>query len=283
MNELLIAVDFSESSLNALEHGFGIAERFKMHMVLVWVETKSSTKFLNIKSSESIEDAVTKKFIELKSHYQPRLHGMDFEFRIQKGIAYNEIVSLAEKLEVDLILTGSHGIHGYKQMFVGNNANNIIQKSKIPVIAIQPNRKETTSLSKIVAPIDSTIDTRQKIPLITSFAQKFGAEVHLVGLTTSSISTLTRRVEDYVNQSQKFLESNRVKVVKTMLKTDDIAKSTLDYATKIEANLIAVMVEQESFSSDLWLGTQCAQLVNQSPIPVLCVPNKEIIKSAPGL
>ena len=168
-------------------------------------------------------------------------------------------------------------------MFIGNNANNVISKSKVPVLSIQINRKETTALTKIVAPIDNTIDTRQKIPFVTAFAQKFGAEVHLLGLYTTSVNTLVRRVDDYLAQTVKYMESNRIKVFAHTEKTDSLAKSILDYAIKIDANLISVMVEQESFSSDLWLGSQCAQLVNQSPIPVLCVPNKEYVKSVAGL
>lgn len=283
MNELLVGVDFSESSLNALEHAFGIAERFKMHMVLVWVETKNSVKFLNTPKGVSIEEYVTQKFEELKKKYHPRLQGKDFEYKILKGVAYTEIVNLAHQLQVDVIVTGSHGVHGYKQLFMGNNANNIIEKSKVPVISIQLNRKESTALTKIVTQIDSTIDTRQKIPFVTAFAQKFGAEVHVVGIYTSGVNTLVRRVDDYIAQTVKYIESFHVKTTVKKIKTESPAKSILEYANEINANLIATMVEQETFSSDLWLGSQCAQLVNQSPVPVLTIPNKEIIKSSPGL
>ena len=43
------------------------------------------------------------------------------------------------------------------------------------------------------------------------------------------------------------------------------------------------MIETESRTSDLWLGSQGQQLVNQSSVPVLSIANRQLIKATPGL
>jgi len=39
---------------------------------------------------------------------------------------------------------------------------------------------------------------------------------------------------------------------------------------KFEANLISIMTEQETTTTNLFLGPYASQMVNHSPIPVLC-------------
>jgi len=283
MNEILVAVDFSDSSINALEHAVGVAEKFKSNILMVWVESKSSLRYLNINKGEDVKENVSARFEELIAKYKPQLNGMDMEYRCRKGIAYKEIVAVSVENKVDMIVSGVHGVKGFRRFLMGDTANHIIAEAKCPVLTIGLHRTLGRALKDIVLPIDQSLDTRQKVGIATQFAQLFGARIHILGLYMSNVDTLKRRVDEYVKQVDKHLKKNKVETVVYMEKDYKGAKSILNYANRVDANLIITMIETETRTSDLWLGSQGQQLVNQSTVPVLSIANKQLIKHRPGL
>ena len=282
MNEILVAVDFSDSSINALEHAIGVAKRFKANILMVWVENKRSLVHCGTKSPEEARKTATKKMEELIAKYKPELGGQDMEYRLRKGVTYKEVVALSKENKVDMIVTGVHGVHGFRRFFMGDNAKHILAEAKVPVLTIGLHRTLDRPLEVIVMPIDSTLDTRQKVGITTKFAQVFGATIHILGIYSSNVDTLRMRVNNYVEQVEKHLDKSNVKHLTHFVKKND-ARTILNYAKKVDANLIVTMMETETRASDLWLGAQAQQLVNQSPIPVLSIANRQLIKARPGL
>jgi nucleotide-binding universal stress UspA family protein len=283
MNEILVAIDFSDSSINALEHAIGVASKFRSNILMVWVESKASVQYLGLPKSGNTEEYIVNKFKKLVDKYKPLLNGMDLEYRCRKGTAYKEIIALSIENKVDMIVSGVHGAHGFRRFLMGNTANHIIAEAKCPVLTIGLHRTLGRDLNHIVLPIDQSLDTRQKVGIATQFAQLFGATIHILGLYTSSVKTLQIRVDEYVKQVNKHLIKNGINTIVYIEKNYKGAKSILDYSKKVDANLILTMIETESRTSDLWLGSQGQQLVNQSTIPVLSIANKQLIKSRPGL
>lgn len=284
MNELLVGVDFSESSNNALAHAVGLASRFKSNMLWIWVENKESIRHLNLEKGENIEDAVNAKFEELKKQYESQVNPDKIQTRIRSGIIHKEIVGLANENKVGMIVMGAHGTRGFRRFLMGDNANYVIAAAKCPVITIREHRTLARDLKTIVVPIDSSLDTRQKLPIAAKMALAYGAEIHLLGLYFSNVASMRKRVNNYVEQTEKFLERSGIKNFKThFTKSNNGARTIMNYAIKVDAGLIATMIETESLSSDLWLGSQGQQLVNQSPVPILSITNKDILKSRPGM
>lgn len=276
MKKILMAMDFSDSSLNAFQHALSIAEKFSSEITLLWNQTKDSELRLDAKKGESIKEKAEQKLKETVEKYNN--NNLVFDYIITKGTTYKEVVKFSQKIDADLIITGNHGTHGVRRFFMGDNANKIIALAKCPVLTIQLHRNITQDLKKIVIAIDNTIETRQKLPLTMEFAKRFGAEVHIIGIYSSSVASLKMKVDSYVKQAFAGLRTKGIPNHYHFEKTTNISKTILDYANKIHANLIVTMVDTEYFTSDMFLGKQGQQLVNQSHIPVLSVHNKEFIK-----
>jgi nucleotide-binding universal stress UspA family protein len=284
MNEILVGVDFSESSQNALAHAVGLATKFKSNLLLVWVENSNSIRHLELEKGEEIHAVVEKRFQEVIEKYGKDISPRDIDTKIRKGVTYKEIVSLSIENDVDMIVVGAHGSQGFRRFLMGDNANHIIAEARCPVITIREHRTLNRDLDTIVIPIDSSLDTRQKLPIATKIALYYGADIHLLGLYFSNVGTLRKRVNSYVEQSEQFIIKSGVKnVVIHYAASKNGARTIMNYAIKVNAGLIATMIETERLASDLWLGSQGQQLVNQSPVPILSIANKEYMRSRPGL
>ncbi len=284
MNEILVGIDFSESSNNALAHAVGLASKFKSNLLLVWVENNNSIRHLNILSNENIKDIVFSKFKDIVNKYSGDISPGEIEYCIRKGSTYKEVIALSIENDVDMIVIGAHGSQGFRRYFMGDNANHIIAEAKCPVISIREHRTLERELDTIVIPIDSSLDTRQKLPVTAKIALYYRADVHLLGLYFSNVGNLRKRVNSYVEQSEQFLLKSGIKNVVVHYSTSkNGARTIMNYAIKVNAGLISTMIETEKLASDLWLGSQGQQLVNQSPIPIMSIANKEYMRSRPGL
>lgn len=272
---IVVGIDFSDCSINALEHAITIAQKARSGITMVWVNHLDYSKEIFSVEPKEINKEVENRFNELIKKYKSQLFGQPITYVIRKGKVYKEVCEVSEELDAFMIVIGTHGSSGFEEFWIGSNANRVISASKRPVITIRGGIDVERNLNKIVMPFDSTKETRQKLPIVALLAKYFNSEVHIVGMFTSSLDDIRYRIRNYVAQGEDYFKENGVTYTVAFLEADNITETTLNYANKIQANLITIMTEQETDLSNLWLGTYAAQMVNHSPIPVLSLhPDK---------
>jgi len=269
--KIVVGIDFSDCSLNALEHAVIIAQKATAGLVMVWVNHLDYSKEIFSLEPENLQSEVARRFEELIRKYEPSLKAGQLSYRIASGKVYKEICKVANEEEAFLIVVGTHGSSGFEEFWIGSNANRIVSASKLPIMTIRAGVNSKKELKTIVMPFDSTKLTRQKLPITAMLAQYFDAEIHIVGVYTSSLDDVRFRIQTYVAQTEEYLEERKIRYRSVFLEAENITDTVLEYAVKADANLIAIMTEQETTTANLWLGPYAAQMVNHSSIPVLSV------------
>jgi len=176
---------------------------------------------------------------------------------------------------------GTHGSSGFEQFWIGSNANRLISIAHCPVITLRAGISARHPLERIIMPIDSTIDTRQKVPFTAYLARLFDAEIYVVSVYASKYKAIRRRVDEYTDQVIKYLEEEGMVYRRDAIEVDNLTTATIDYANKVRANLISIMTEQETSPYNLLVGPYAQQMVNNSPFPVLSInPVETLIMSS---
>ncbi len=277
MKTILSAIDFSDCSINALEHAITIAKVSKSNLLMLWVNNPNTTKtILSSDLSDDLLEEVEHQFSSLITKYGPQLPDSKIDYIIREGKVYKEVVNQAKESDVWLIVAGTHGSSGFEELWIGSNANKIVTAAPCPVITIRAGIQIERHLDRIVMPLDSTPETRQKVPFVCDLAAMFDAEVHIVAMYTTSVEQVRGYVHSYAKQSAAYFKKNNVKHQIIEMEADNISTSTIDYAKKIDANLIAIMTEQEKTATNIWLGPYAQQMVHHSPIPVLSIHPTEL-------
>ncbi len=269
--KILIGIDFSECSLNALEHAITIAQRASAGITMVWVNHLDYSKEIFSVEPKDLINEVEEKFKEIIKKYKSKLGREEFNYKIRKGKVYKEICTVADEVDAFLIVIGTHGSTGFEEFWIGSNANRVVSTSRKPIITIRAGVDIDKGLRKIVMPFDSTKVTRQKLPMTALLAKFFNAEVHILGMYTSNLDDIRYRIRNYVEQAKDYLGENDILYKVEFIETDHITEATIEYANKVNANLISIMTEQETKTSNLWLGPYASQMVNHSPVPVLSI------------
>jgi len=279
MNKILVAVDFSKGSLRALAYAIKLSNIFSADILMTYVIKPNSNDSIFSNSSDRIIEDVTKRFEELLKTYKKKLKKAQIGFKIRKGKIHTEIANQAKYSDCGLIVAGTHGISGFEEYWIGSNARRIVTSAPCPVITIRYDYCPSKAISKIVLPVDSSYDTRQKVPFTCDLAELFGAEIHL--LTTYTSASNKRTANSYAKQTLKYIQERGIKVVSA--EAEKKPSEVINYAKTVDADIIAIMTEQEPSTLSLLLGASAEQVVTHSPIPVLSIHPKELYEIKTGL
>jgi nucleotide-binding universal stress UspA family protein len=275
MKNFIVPIDFSAESLNGLKMAVLFSKRTQISIQLVYVLHKSSES--DKAALENEQKHAEESFNKILNDYKPLL-GNDSQIisSIKKGRIYQEIVNLATDLPNAVIAASTHGASGFQELFIGSNTFRIISATEKPVITLRKNYCPG-DISRIVLPIDMSVDSRQKVPFTTEVAKLFGAEIHVVGVQKSRGERNMQKIRSYASQVAGYVEG-KVHCESNEVFGDNVPELILNYANTIKADLISITTEQSSGLS-LIMGNTAHQILNRAEIPVLCLTPKHLRRS----
>jgi nucleotide-binding universal stress UspA family protein len=138
VKKIVVAVDGSPHSLKAMEWAMDMATRYDAQIATVTVVKPPEFSPTISEVDEFYEDA--------ENHCRPMLqklqelgkeHGLDVNTQILRGHPAESIVKYAYDNTVDLIITGTRGLGGFKNLVIGSVAQKVVTYSKIPVLVVK--------------------------------------------------------------------------------------------------------------------------------------------------
>ncbi len=272
MKKLIVPIDFSDGSFKGLDLAILFANKYNADIQMVYVHKQKNSIF-----EASIENEYEKaknKLEEIVDEYQSEINeNVELSYKIRKGKIHERVVQQARAFDDSAIIMCTYGSSGFDKFFLGSNAYRVISSSshEIPVISIKDSAPPET-INNIVMPIDHTKETRQKLPYTTELAQKFGATVHIVAITTTGQDDIKTRIEGYVKQTEDYLKNNDINYKKDFFEGDNITDIVSEYAEKMDADIISIMAERKRGKKpNLVLGFNSHHLINNTDIPVMSI------------
>lgn len=272
MKQILVPIDFSSDSINALEHAIVLANFLNFDIRLIHVKRLNAdydSSFNLHDFDEVLKSGIIEKIEKITNQYKDELKGK-FDYKIRDGRIYNEICNQAKYGDSELIVMGTHGVSGFEERWVGSNAFRVVSHASSPVITIRYNFPKRV-IKRIVLPIDTTDETRKKVPFIASLAKLLGAEILVVDVRENNKIATRKKLNEYVAQVVTYLARKKIKYQRDSFKGSNMADVIIEYALICDADLIGVMTEQSERSKGKWIGRYAQYLVNHSPIPILSI------------
>ena len=139
LERILVPVDFSDCSLDALGYAAVVAQQAKASLMLLHVLEPVSYGLdftLGQSRARRLEvETWTKRLEELASSQQHP--NMQVESRLRGGFPADSILDSAKTLPCDLIVMGTHGRRGISHTISGSVAEAVLRKAHCPVIAVR--------------------------------------------------------------------------------------------------------------------------------------------------
>jgi nucleotide-binding universal stress UspA family protein len=262
---ILVTWDYTNVSEFALLHAIRIAKMVENNIRLIHVIDPSAAR----KNYNAIEERFRKTVEELQEKY-----GLQLQTMILKGNIFAEISSYASESDANMVIMGTHGITGVQKL-TGSRALKVIAGSMVPFIVVQDKPQSEDRFRSIVFPIDFKAENKEKLQWAIYLGKYFDSKVYLFKAPVTD-KGLVKKVNVNLNFAVKFLIQNNLDYeIHTGTRPSKFAVETLDFAQKINADLILITTTKYINFADLMFGAPEQFIIaNSSKIPVMCVNPK---------
>ena len=281
MKRILIPVDFSKDSVNAVKYGINMANKLEADVRLIHVKTgdnyapEFAGNEVMLRINDQLEVWMTELMDRVKEGYYVK--GGNIDWKIREGNVVHEISNQAKYDDTSLIVVASHGVSGFQDKFIGSNAYRLVANTPCPVIVVRHGVEYDTDVEKIVVPVDFDKDSVQIIPVVAGLATIYKAKIVLVGLQDSSFKHVLERLETEMELVERYIkEHGDLTVEKKILEGRGLSKKLRNYAKEIDADLMAIRIHHSANPLANMFRPFANDMVNYSEMPVLVVPTFDI-------
>jgi universal stress protein A len=183
VRNILVPIDFSKMSIQAIETAKNLARRFGARIHLVHIQDAMypvgfiGTMPMMTGDPIAIHDENEKRLRQRLRDLAARLNLSPDDCRVLTAApAFDGICELARELSIDLIVMPTHGRTGLKHVFLGSTAERVVQHSPAPVLVV---RKHEGSLNKILVPVDFSRSSLDALNYAIEFAENVAAKIIL--------------------------------------------------------------------------------------------------------
>lgn len=268
IKKILVPVDLSETSLNALETAAVIAKRHQ-----------SEIKILNVDETivGSIDDnsllgsygqanadvlAALTGAINYSNDKQPGLIKT-------KGHVVEEIMKAAREEEPDLIVMGTHGASGYRDGFIGSNTYGVIKHAGCPVLTI-PSIKKYTSFKRALFPIRAVQGALVRYDFAANFLSP-NSTLQVLGLSYLKMERETGLLDRIIEEIREQLDKDKVKVTTSWGQGSSISTDVLHYSQLNNSDLIVLTSVLDISVKPHFIGPHIQRLIHCSRVPILSI------------
>ena len=236
-------------------------------------QTRSHVQLLHITKSDRDIPAAQKKLDEyIKSlnlgPSDPQVTG-----HIKKGSIFEDIHRMAEELNSNLIVMGTHGAKGMQKVF-GSHAMKVITSSGLPFLVVQEG-PAIKKIEKIIVPIDLSKESLQIINYAADLAVIFDSEIHVVGEDQAD-ARLSHQIANRVILVKKQFAERKVNSKVELLKgSGSFSGKVIQYCKEVNGDMVAIAYHNERIIAALDKFAQ-SLLTNELGKPVLIVNSVEV-------
>ncbi|HYV91660.1 MAG TPA: universal stress protein [Chitinophagales bacterium] len=280
MKTILVPTDFSLHARNAMKYSVKIAESLRAELIFFHcTNAPVSRKILGVTEREMkkvVSDDVAKKMQlldrEIKEVYELLNHNRELTEKkavVKSGfLIVEEILDVAKKNKVDLIVTGTHGATGTEKLF-GSNTSNLISKSPIPVLAI-PKRYRYKTIRKIIYASDlasTLLELKEIIPL----AQTFEATIDIFNLYYEEVAEPENFFKNLITQVN-YPNLRLIQLKRNLDKT--ILRQLREYLDRHKPDLLVMFPAERDVLEKIFNESKTEKLSYNLKMPLLSIKKR---------
>ena len=270
MKKILVPTDFSKPAEYALKVASQLAKRnnseihmlhmieLPMHQIIAtsnFSELPEAVFFMKI-AHQKYEEALDKDYLD--------------DLDLYENIKFNEtptgVANYCSENEIDLIVMGSHGTSGIKEMFIGSNTEKVVRTSKIPVLVIKNNYEEF-KINDFVFASDFKKDGKETYRQAVDLAKALGSKLHLLLVNTAGNFITTSEAEEAMNEFVK--DTSYKKRTINIYNDVTVEKGILNFSKTVDADLIGISTYGRQGIAHFFSGSISEDLVNHATRPVI--------------
>ncbi|WP_103069431.1 universal stress protein [Aquimarina sediminis] len=283
MKHILLPTDFSDNAFNAITYAMNFFkdEEVTFYLLNTFTPVSYHTGYLvenpnpygmediammnSKRDVERIEERIKKEFANPK-HSFVRLSAFN--------TLIGEIKEVVEKHDIDLVVMGTKGATGAKEVFIGTHTMYTIKKVNCPVIAV-PSGYIYEEPKEILFPTDFNLNTHNRyLSLIKTICDKHASRLNILNAYYGE--PLKEKQEEVKGFLDTYFSGNTHAF--HIAEGVDVIEAVEDFEKKQKINLLIMIHNKHSFFENLLFKPVINQVAYHTNIPFLVVPSEERIR-----
>jgi nucleotide-binding universal stress UspA family protein len=271
MKKILVPTDFSEHAEYALKAAAQIAKKNNAEIILLHMlelphqsgdagtgaghELPEIMLFKN-RAIQRLDDLMDEDYLE----------GIEVSEVIQFEKAFEGVLNITKRNNIDFIVMGSHGANGFNEFFIGSNTEKVVRYSDVPVLVVK-NEIETFQANNFVFASDFSNEIKKPFAKMLQFAKTYNSHLHLVMINTPNsfkpTKTADRIMKEFISDFD--YPNHSLHIYNDM----NVEKGILNFSSAKKADLIGMCTHGRTGFAHFFNGSISEDLVNHAVKPVI--------------
>ncbi|MFN8354625.1 MAG: universal stress protein [Spirosomataceae bacterium] len=271
INKILVPIDYSETSMNALHVAIAMSNRHKAIINLLFVI--EPRQYIAISSDALIfdfsqEDIIKEEIKRLGSLARRNSVTGTVECRI--GDVPLNIIEAAHDFNADLIVMGTHGTSGIRAYFLGSDAYKVVKTAPCAVLTV-PQNFTKTDFKEILFPVRPVEGALDKYDFTRKIIRKNDAHLTVFGVFQRDSRLETNLLTAMLDKLVVQLSQDEIKADIEWSNTVAWADAVLNRSQQFDIDLIVITSEIDTTIEHFFVGPFAQQIVNHAKVPVLSI------------
>lgn len=271
MKRIVVPTDFSPLAESALKIAADLAKKheaeiYLLHFLDLPLDLIDPTQGGDQNLPESIFFMKLAHQRFTKAMSKPYLEGIKVHETVEFNAAFEGIMNVSKKHGCDLIIMGSHGSEGLKEVFVGSNTEKVVRYSDIPVLVVK-HEIHDFDVKRMVYATNLSTETANSFNQARKFMSDMNAAFDVVFINTPGKFKTSNEIDDRIKSFKNVVGGEDFSVV--VQNDHNVEDGILNYARKVEADLVGIGTHGRKGIARLLNGSLSEHIVNHAKRPVI--------------
>jgi nucleotide-binding universal stress UspA family protein len=277
MKTIIIPTDFSANAMNAAHYALELNKQIRAEIVLFHsciIPVYATDVPVVVPDIDMLKKESLKLLNKVRSEVETDFSNQEIHTHVSAGYPGEEIISYAEKKKAGMVVMGTKGASGLKEVLFGTNTAGIIGRLNCPLLIV-PEGAGFKDMKKIVFATNYAENDIENIHEVIELAKKFNAEVILLHISSADQSKPFEynSIESFCEQTKK---SSGYDLIRFKLLDDaDVEKGINFYLDEVKADLIAMTNRHRSFFQRFFNKSISKKMAYHTHIPLMVFHVKE--------
>lgn len=279
MKKILVPFDFSEEAYNALDFAAELADMKNSEITLLNI-VEHSYEYMNFPKIGDLQQSSEGNMNQLFAHKmmekakedikeimnEHQYNHLNIRGYVESRMSLDAIISFIEENEFDLVIMGTKGASGLRELWMGSHTQRVVRNSKVPVLTINENHKNH-KFDNIVYATDFNEPHPPLIKVIKTIHYIYGSKLYVTYVNTPNEFRSQHEIDESLKQEAPKFDIDSIAFKSYNDKS--IERGISNFAKDVDADLIVLPTHGRKGLSHMIQGSIAESLVNHSQIPVL--------------
>ncbi len=272
MKNILVPVDFSDDSHNAVDHAIQLAREFGTALTLM---NSFTMPYTNSSVIISMTDILRQNAEEDLANYKERLKkefdlsGLEIKTEAILGEVKDAVDTVVKREAVDLIVMGTKGASGMKAALFGSNTASVIRRVDTPLLAV-PAEASFKKPERVVFATDYELkSSHRSLRFLATFVSHFNAELNILNVREDDEDL--PQFSEAIETIREDLDLDEVRHSYNIIDSEDVEEGINDHIHEYGGDVLAMVTHNYNAIEKVFHRSLTKQVALHTSVPLLAL------------